>query len=258
MVILRSLPLGFVSNITVGGDFLLWYILLFVVLTGDYTKKKGYFPIPEQFPGMVLLLRDDDAVGGYALSPTYRKELTPEFEYFVERMMTSIHAKRISFRSNRHKKLSEIFTESDEAFALCLLRNEFEGWKQKTAQIDAAEEQDTDIDDGQEDSASTAQQGPRRLYIQKPFSDRQSGVRTGWNEQGLRLYNSMIEQISILRETPESRAIEATIVEKYKNKCSIRASKQPKKKETEQFDPLETLRKSKKSRYSYLFETAAV
>lgn len=209
-------------------------------------------PIPENFPGTVLLQEseeEEEKTSGhkYALHPNYRKESNDEFKYFVERMMTSIQPKRFNFKENRSKKLlSDIFTPSDEAYALCLLRNEYGSY---VASRQAVEEDERNTDE------ENKNQPKKKRYTRKPFSDRKSGDRGGWNQQGLKLYGDLVKHIKKLRETPESKAIEQAMLQEYQDGLKNNRNQtvlEDKGKEARNFDPMSTV--DTDDEYAFLME----
>ena len=59
----------------------------------------------------------------------YRKTDSEELHYFVTRLLPCVNTKYTSYNKKcRDKRVSEVFTPNDEAFALALLMNELESY----------------------------------------------------------------------------------------------------------------------------------
>ena len=122
------------------------------------------------------------------LHPMYRRykdtdtndEGFQEFLYFLG-LLAKVNAQRTKFKTLKSNKLiSEIFTPSDEAFALLVLENEYEGW---------------------EEQYRKKKQGlkGKELFIKKKFCDGRSGNKDGWTTKGLRSYTLLVEEVTIRR-----------------------------------------------------------
>ena len=56
----------------------------------------------------------------------------PEFEYFIKNLLSRVQLKQTRFRMLQgHHPISQLFTASDEAFALIILDNELHAWDQQ-------------------------------------------------------------------------------------------------------------------------------
>ena len=87
----------------------------------------------------MTLLVPEEATGAtpveekYILPPNYRRiETKDEFKYFVNRILAAVNVKNTEYHLQKHnKKINDIFSVSDKAFALLLLFNEFKRWNLK-------------------------------------------------------------------------------------------------------------------------------
>ena len=90
--------------------------------------------IPESFPENVLKIREGyDAKSGlskYVMHENYRKTDSDELYYFLTRLLPCVNAKYTRYKTKKccEKRLGEVFTTNDEAFALALLINELESY----------------------------------------------------------------------------------------------------------------------------------
>ena len=72
---------------------------------------------------------------GNNLSPHYRRQQSEEFKYFYNRILSAINPQIMMWDKVKGlEPLSEIFSVTDEAFALVMLFNELHCWEE-TAQI---------------------------------------------------------------------------------------------------------------------------
>lgn len=156
--------------------------------------------IPSSFPGSVLVEESIDETTGkvtYNLPEAYRTmEGKAEFEYFVERILSAINSSTTGYRRRRRRhKLSEIFHETDEAFALLMLRNEWDRWELS----------------GQKQGERLTQE-ERRSTPKKFTENAAPGSPEGWSLAGRELYSQLIEEVSRRRATPESMEMETNIL----------------------------------------------
>ena len=90
--------------------------------------------IPESFPENVLKIREGyDAKSGlskYVMHENYRKTDSEELHYFVTRLLPCVNTKYTNYKNRKccEKRLGEVFTTNDEAFALALLINELDSY----------------------------------------------------------------------------------------------------------------------------------
>lgn len=119
-------------------------------------------------------------------------EATPEFRYFVERILPAISPSRNRFKDRKGKtKLSEIFTISDEAFGLVMLLNEFHCWEEAAEKL------------------------PGERYAKKKFCDARSGNKIGWSEKGTKVYNRICKNLRSRRNKDESVRLENNMYKEY-------------------------------------------
>ena len=120
--------------------------------------------VPDEFPGCVLVDEKPDSNRNH-LKKEHRRfdgSIAPEFRYFMSRIMPAIAPYRSNYNKFKGiKKLSEMFTVSDEAFGLLMLLNKFDNWKAKA-------EEETN--------------GKKAKHTSKKFADGQSSNKEGWNQ----------------------------------------------------------------------------
>ena len=93
----------------------------------------GNNKIPESFPNNVLKVREgyneNLGLSKYVMHENYRKTDSEELHYFVTRLLPCVNTKYTSYNKKcRDKRVSEVFTPNDKAFALALLMNELESY----------------------------------------------------------------------------------------------------------------------------------
>ena len=95
-------------------------------------KEKGNI-VPETFPGVLRISPNHE--NKPMLNERYAKfgsKGVPEFEYFIKNLLSRVQPKRTRFRMLQgHHPISQLFTASDEAFALIILDNELHVWDQQ-------------------------------------------------------------------------------------------------------------------------------
>jgi len=88
--------------------------------------------VPAGFLGTLGLVEDPNNEGKVVINPMYRNYYTAnnsEYFYFVSILLPSINPKKVNFgKECSYKPISEMFSVSDEAFALLLLYNEHHVW----------------------------------------------------------------------------------------------------------------------------------
>ena len=92
--------------------------------------------MPDDFPndlGLYNLLPNDNNADPQATSvSSYRTNCNTHFYYFVTRMLSSVNNKITNFEGKKANILfGEIFSVSDEAYALISLINELHVWKEQ-------------------------------------------------------------------------------------------------------------------------------
>ena len=148
--------------------------------------------MPESFPGTLGLVDDPNNEGEMMINPGYRNYSianNEEFCYFVRRILPAINPKKLNFAKDCvHKKISEMFSVSDEAFALLVLYNELHVWKENIKHG----EQSIDSEENSTDQR-------KRKRKRKQFCDPMSGRKQGWDLMGWQLYNRLCKGVSKLR-----------------------------------------------------------
>eukprot|EP00536_Pseudo-nitzschia_multiseries_P016912 jgi/Psemu1/48351/gm1.48351_g len=95
----------------------------------NYKDDKRNNQIPDSFPGTVLITdtQDVNSENRYQLHKDYRRKNSPEFKYFMKRILGAVSPKQTDFkRKSVRMTISTIFTPSDEAFALLFLYNGYD------------------------------------------------------------------------------------------------------------------------------------
>ena len=150
--------------------------------------------VPESFPGTIMVSLKPDSENWH-LHKDYRQseEPTPEFKYFVERILPAIQPPRIKFNDRKgKKKLSEIYTVTDEAFGLIILLNELRCWEECAESKEAS-----------------------NRYGRKRFCDGRSGNKKGWKNRGLTIYNRLCKNVQRRRQMKESIQMEKNMLKEY-------------------------------------------
>ena len=151
--------------------------------------------MPRSFPGKVEIVSQGSKEQP-GVHPQYRRYdnenigENEDFYYFVTRILSSICPIQRDY-SNRKVKflISDIFTVTDEAFALMMLHNEYHVWVNQV-------EQERNGGDG---NNSTAE----RKRKKKKYCDRYSGNKNGWSIEGLAVFNTLCREIAVLRKDPK-------------------------------------------------------
>ena len=146
--------------------------------------------VPDEFPGCVLVDEKPDGNRNHLKKEcrTFNGSIAPEFRCFMSRIMPAIAPYRSNYNKFKGiKKLSEMFTVSDEAFGLLMLLNEFDSWKAK------AEEE---------------KNGGKAQQTNKKFVDGRSGNKEGWNLAGLNTYKRLCKNLVMRREEESSKELE--------------------------------------------------
>ena len=160
----------------------------------DLKNKK----VPTGFPATLLISTTD---GKNYLNSHYRlytdNQWEEEFQYFMARIMPALAPSRNKYKKNKGtKKLSEIYTVSDEAFGLLVLHNELHCW-------DEASKKGTD------------EETPSTLKSKKRFCDSGSGRKQGWSADGRMLYEHLCWGVHNRRKDPTSKTMEEDFMAKY-------------------------------------------
>ena len=175
------------------------FIVHFLATTADLKSKT----IPSSFPGKILIEdrgEEHTPETRFKLHKDYRGENVPseEFMYFVKRILSAVRPSFTKFKTHKHeKKLSEIFTPSDEAFALVMLLNEYNCWMNP-------------------DRTNTKNGKKKR----KKFTDPSSGKKMGYSLEGRKLYAVLVREITKRRATEASQALEELVLQEFEREHS--------------------------------------
>jgi len=159
--------------------------------------------VPDSFPGSVLLQDNGEEAGDkrYTLHPDYRKRTSDEFKYFVRAILTAVNGKNCDFkRLNKRRSINDIFTVSDEAFALLMLRNKYHCWEKA-------------YENGKNKDSNNAKSKRTR----KLFTSSRIGSKEGMTSEGRFLYQRLIGEVGELRMSKESHCVEKEMLEFYIN-----------------------------------------
>jgi len=136
--------------------------------------------VPATFPGTVGLAINEQTKA--LLHPSYRryKDISMnsnefrEFKYFLD-LLQKTNPRRHRFHQRQYLLISEVFTASDEAFALMVLYNEHHVWKK------------------QREMAKEGKKG-NELHLKKEFCNGKSGNKDGWSIEGLGFYQRLVKR----------------------------------------------------------------
>eukprot|EP00536_Pseudo-nitzschia_multiseries_P002339 jgi/Psemu1/5315/gm1.5315_g len=107
----------------------------FIAEQKNYKDDKRNNQIPDSFPGTVLITdtQDLNSENRYQLHKDYRRKNSPEFKYFMKRILEAVSPKQTDFkRKSVRMTVGNIFTPSNEAFALLFLYNDYNSWLNTT------------------------------------------------------------------------------------------------------------------------------
>lgn len=156
--------------------------------------------MPMNFPDGVLTVRKDyDPTSNgesqkYDIHPTYRDDESA-FVFFATTFLPLVNNSFNNFKHKKGKKvISEIFTVSDEAYALLMLINDLPGmdWRKRGKP--------------EEEPAQT----------RKPFTSGDSGDQTGLNEHGRKVFGELHEQLRALRKTSRSKELKESLRSRFR------------------------------------------
>lgn len=164
------------------------------------------------FPGTMGLSCGEDEL----LHRQYRRydsAENEEFLYFLTRVLPAVNAKAKSEFENKKsiRLISDIYTTSDEAFALLVLYNEAHVWKQ---QYNFEAQRINDTTNGNKKWKS-----PRYA---KRFCDAKSGNKQGWSEEGQNVFNALCREVDRRRAEPASKDLEEKIRAKFVRESNSR------------------------------------
>ena len=174
--------------------------------------KDSVSNIPDDFPEGVLKknVNWELEMGEpkYTIDPEYRTISSNGFLYFATKILPCVNARRTNFKVKRRKEaLSDIFTVSDEAYALALLINEYDSYQFKLKTDDEV--------------------GVRPM---KPFTSSASGSKLGWNTMGRKTYIYLCDKVKTLRNNQVLKNIEDTMLKGFQDQEKMRKKrKRPEK-----------------------------
>lgn len=144
------------------------------------------------------------------ISNQYRRDAknNKAMQFFVENVLARINPKKSNFQALRTKlKLSEIYTITDEAFALAMVLNQGQIWEELTKSEDKRE----------------------KAKMKKLFTAPQSGGRQSWSAEGRSIFYSICRAVKTLRADKISGdKFESDLEEYYKSVCPRYRSEQQK------------------------------
>ena len=156
--------------------------------------------VPDDFPNENILVHEHEENGRRRLKipDGYRRlDENKNLKYLFSCMVTAIHPSGHRFHQEKGmKRISEIFSSSDEAFALLVIYNEIDRWKYRANKN--REEMVVQIENLQ-------QKGKRKRGSGEPskkFNNASSRDKDGWSEEGQRLYQDLFCTIEALRNDP--------------------------------------------------------
>ena len=138
--------------------------------------------MPDDFPndlGLYNLLPNDNNDDPQATSASsYRTQCNAHFYYFVTRMLSAVNNKITNFEAKKANILfGEIFTVSDEAYALIILINELHVWKEQIKE----------------------KKNQNKNNLKRKFVSPRSGKKDSWSNEGRIMYNNLCRKIKDLR-----------------------------------------------------------
>eukprot|EP00531_Pseudo-nitzschia_arenysensis_P010114 CAMPEP_0116121994 /NCGR_PEP_ID=MMETSP0329-20121206/3984_1 /TAXON_ID=697910 /ORGANISM="Pseudo-nitzschia arenysensis, Strain B593" /LENGTH=427 /DNA_ID=CAMNT_0003615825 /DNA_START=96 /DNA_END=1379 /DNA_ORIENTATION=+ len=160
--------------------------------------------LPGNFPEGVLRVRSDydteeeELTQKYELDPLYRKD-KEAFFFFATAFVSKINASVTKYKTRCGSELfRDIFTPSDEAFALVLLINELQNYERKALKKTAF----------------------------KPFTSSSEGV--SWNPEGRKLYSSIYNKIVTMRKEDGTKEMEEELRQSF---CKAKPRKRTRREE---------------------------
>eukprot|EP00536_Pseudo-nitzschia_multiseries_P004823 jgi/Psemu1/64805/estExt_Genemark1.C_840034 len=146
-----------------------------------YNKRSNQ--IPDSFPGTVLITdtQNVNSENRYQLHKDYQQKNSPEFLYFMKRLLGAVSPKQTDFK---RKSFRTVVT-----FALLFLYKDNNLWLNTT-------------------------KGKRK---RKKFSDSKSGNKEGWSAQGRILYKYVLSEIEKQRKEQQLRDLEIELLKMYQH-----------------------------------------
>jgi len=184
-------------------------------LVNEMTEDKERGEIPESFPGVLLLQLNDEKD---ILQDQYRKltdietdennrTIPPEVVYFHEKLLPNVKGKKKDWKKwmGAHL-LSEIYSVSEEAFALLIIDNELDMWNKQFVK--------------KENGLSG-----RALRLPKKYCQHDRG--SSWLTEDLLLYDALKVYIGLRRKTRESDTMERHVQQSYRGRDTTIVSAKP-------------------------------
>ena len=121
------------------------------------------------------------------------------------------------------RTLSEVVSESDEAFALLILKNNAKAWPlnyqlmmvRKSNEGGNGEEQCRDTDDGSQSVGSEESKKGNTIYT--TVRKTKTSHRLGWTNEGLEQFNDYCRRVREDRKTEEGQNMEEELLEMYQS-----------------------------------------
>lgn len=162
--------------------------------------KKG--SVPEDFAASIKIYcsrKEDTRLTFESISTDYRTNPTSETAlFFVDNILSKINPKVSNFASLRTSAvLSDIFTVTDEAFALVMVLNQLDNWKE----------------------LSKPKGNRCSKKMKKLFTAPTSGGRQSWTAEGRDIYHAICREVEKLRaDTIRGSTFEDGLLEYYQTK----------------------------------------
>lgn len=158
--------------------------------------------VPASFPGTVGLVCGDNGNGGddgdngsVTVNAGYRRygtEDNEDFYYFVTRILTAINPTNNYFEQRNHNELlSDIFSVTDEAFALLVIYNEHDVWNYRR----------------ERKLGNTVERKTTRFCNDELLlvgSQKRRQRQRGWMKEGRELFHDLCLEVDRLRKQPET------------------------------------------------------
>ena len=125
---------------------------------------------------------------------------------FYKLFMVCVGSKRDNTKKLPIKKISEIFTPSQEGYVLLELKNNWERWVHLAVKKYSQDDQSNNKDDDKEDSASTRLPA---LYTNKKYHN----FLDGWSEEGISQYNEYCSMVKADRNLQIGQIFEEYFLE---------------------------------------------
>ena len=149
------------------------------------------------------------------------------FQHFME-VYLSVFIGRLKFKKElKTKRLSEIVSASDEAFALLILKNNCNAWPQnyqavlanresknvRGNQKSTTEKDKNDEEDGGQSVCSSDSKKSQTMYT--TIRKTKGSHKLGWSNEGLEKFSEYYEKVKEDRKTDEGVALEKDIMQMY-------------------------------------------